>query len=235
MRVGDELVLGDDRLAAAAVLRGQSPSSRVNTRDAARSRVAILDAAETLFAERGFDGTSLSDIGGASGLSRATPTYFFGSKERLYGAVLERVFEDRQTATARAFRAVHAWCEGDGGIDALRGALTAATHGSMTFLLDRPAFLRLLLREELDGAYRLRATSRASTALRDAFTALADTQRLQRFDVEEALLLYMALTFAPLAFEHTLLRAVDRDLRDDGVLDDHIAMAVDELMHLLAG
>ena len=220
-------------------MRGQSPSSRVNTaektRDAERSRVAILDAAERLFADRGFAGTSLSDIWAATGLSRATPTYFFGSKERLYGAVLERVFEDRQAATADAFRAVHAWCEGDGGIDALRGALVAATDGYMTFLLERPAFLRLLLREELDGAHRLRATPRASTAMRDAFTALAGTGRLRSFDVEDALLLYIALTFAPLAFEHTLLRAVDRDLRDDDVLDDHIAMAVDELMHLLAG
>ena len=204
-------------------------------RDAERSRVAILDAAERLFAERGIDGTSLSDIGAATGLSRATPTYFFGSKEQLYRAVLERVFEDRQAATADAFAGVLAWCDGDEGIDALREALAAATRGYMAFLLDRPAFLRLLLREELDGARRLHATQRASTAMRDAFAALARTGRLRRFDVEEAILLYIALTFAPLAFEHTLLRAVDRDLRDPAVLEDHVRMAVDELLHLLAG
>jgi hypothetical protein len=119
-------------------------------------------------------------------------------------------------------------------MDALRDALVTATRGYMTFLLDRPAFLRLLLREELAGARRLRATPRASTAMRDAFTALAADRRLSRFDVEDALLLHIALTFAPLAFEHTLMHAVERDLRDERVLGRHIEMAVDELMHLLA-
>ena len=60
------------------------------TRDADRSRGAILDAAERLFAEQGFDATSLTQVGGAAGVSRGTPGYFFRSKAELYRAVLDR-------------------------------------------------------------------------------------------------------------------------------------------------
>ena len=45
-------------------------------RNPARSRAAILDAAERLFAEKGYEATSLSEVGTAAGLSRATPGYF---------------------------------------------------------------------------------------------------------------------------------------------------------------
>lgn len=55
-----------------------------------RSRSALLDAAERLFAERGYAATSLADVGDAAGLSRGAPGYFFGSKRELYRAVLGR-------------------------------------------------------------------------------------------------------------------------------------------------
>ena len=59
-----------------------------------RSREAILDAAERLFAEKGYESTSLKKIAEVAGLSRNTPAHFFGSKEGLYGVVLDRVFAD---------------------------------------------------------------------------------------------------------------------------------------------
>src|SRR3954469_8032556 len=123
-------------------------------RDAARSRETILAAAESLFSERAFEATSLSDVGAAAGLSRGTPRYFFGTKEQLYAAVLERVFAARQEATAAAFAPVHAWCDGDADTAALRSALRRATEGYMRFLLERPSFVRLLVWEELKAGER---------------------------------------------------------------------------------
>jgi AcrR family transcriptional regulator len=60
---------------------------------AEESKARILDAAAALFARNGFDRTSLADVGEAAGVSRGLPTYFFGTKERLYTAVTERVRE----------------------------------------------------------------------------------------------------------------------------------------------
>lgn len=59
-------------------------------RDADRSRVAILDAAEALFAEHGFASVTMAQIGAAAGVSRGTPGYFFGTKEALHGIVVGR-------------------------------------------------------------------------------------------------------------------------------------------------
>ena len=50
----------------------------------------ILDAAESLFMEHGFEATSLRAITAAAGVNLASVNYHFGSKEELFQAVLTR-------------------------------------------------------------------------------------------------------------------------------------------------
>ena len=50
----------------------------------------LMDAAEKLFARRGFHGTSLRDITAAAGVDLALVNYHFGSKKQLLAAVIER-------------------------------------------------------------------------------------------------------------------------------------------------
>ncbi len=50
----------------------------------------ILDAAETLFAKRGFSGVSVRDIGQEAGVSHALVHRYLGSKHDIYLAVLRR-------------------------------------------------------------------------------------------------------------------------------------------------
>jgi TetR/AcrR family transcriptional regulator len=52
---------------------------------------AILAAAETVFAERGFSGATMSMIAARAGSPKANIHYYFPTKERLYRAVVERV------------------------------------------------------------------------------------------------------------------------------------------------
>lgn len=54
------------------------------------SRRRILDAAEELFAEKGFDKTSFVDISSRSGISRGSIPWHFKNKDGLLIAVLER-------------------------------------------------------------------------------------------------------------------------------------------------
>jgi TetR/AcrR family transcriptional regulator len=53
---------------------------------------AILDAAEPLFGSQGFAATTIKQIGAAAGLNPALIYYYFGSKEELYRALLNRLF-----------------------------------------------------------------------------------------------------------------------------------------------
>ena len=57
------------------------------------TRTQILDAAERLFAERGFRGTSVRAITDRAGANLAAVGYHFGSKAQLLTAVIRRVIE----------------------------------------------------------------------------------------------------------------------------------------------
>jgi AcrR family transcriptional regulator len=57
---------------------------------AAATKGRILDAAETLFMEHGFEATSLRAITAAADANLAAVNYHFGSKEELFEAVLTR-------------------------------------------------------------------------------------------------------------------------------------------------
>lgn len=51
-------------------------------------QIQILKVAETLFAEKGFDGTSIRDISKVAKINIAMISYYFGSKERLLESLL---------------------------------------------------------------------------------------------------------------------------------------------------
>jgi AcrR family transcriptional regulator len=70
-------------------------SSGVTDRDRAKAdrHAAILHEAAALFAERGFSGVSLEDIGGAVGVSGPALYRHFANKQALLGAILVEVSE----------------------------------------------------------------------------------------------------------------------------------------------
>lgn len=57
------------------------------------TRERILNAAEKLFAARGYDGTSIRAIVAASGDTIGSVNYHFGSKEKLFHEVVRRRFD----------------------------------------------------------------------------------------------------------------------------------------------
>ena len=64
----------------------------------AANRVGILVAAIAEFASRGFEGASMDAIAARTRTTRALINYYFGSKEGLYLAVLERVYAEIREA-----------------------------------------------------------------------------------------------------------------------------------------
>jgi len=61
-------------------------------RTAGATRLKILSSARTLFAERGFEGTSTRDIAERAGVNKRLIFYYFESKEDLYLRTLEDFF-----------------------------------------------------------------------------------------------------------------------------------------------
>jgi AcrR family transcriptional regulator len=107
------------------------------------SRRKILDAASSLMSERGFAGTSISEVSKRSGLPASSIYWHFESKEGLLGAVVEegaqRWFDELEAEQGS---------ERDGGVLGSRAAVA---------LEKRPEFLRLMFlialeRKEIDKA-----------------------------------------------------------------------------------
>ena len=83
-------------------------------------RDQILDAANRLFAERGYDGTSIEDIASAAGVTRGLVHHYLGGRREVYVALLERVGAGRlerlrppvgRTAGARVQDSVSRWLD----------------------------------------------------------------------------------------------------------------------------
>ena len=180
------------------------------TRDPDRTRDAILDAAETLFAERGYEGASLQEIGRAAGLSRGTPAYFFGSKDGLYRAVLERVFAAELDLVLGAAERAQA-------ADGPAAALVAAVESFLDFIAARPSFVRLLDREALAGGRALRETAVHAVSMREGLAATAALLAAGPFrpvDPAQVLLDILALCWFPVAHAATFARGLGLDPAD---------------------
>lgn len=108
---------------------------------AERTRTAILDAAELLFAEKGFAATRLEDVAEAVGIRRASIVYYFKDKQLLYDAVLESVFGGFRERLESALASP----------GALGERIEAAVGAWVDYVAERPSLARILLRETADG------------------------------------------------------------------------------------
>ncbi|HTC24653.1 MAG TPA: TetR/AcrR family transcriptional regulator [Gemmatimonadales bacterium] len=174
-------------------------------RNATRTREAILDAAERLFARQGYEATSLSQVGKLAGVSRATPGYFYGSKPDLYRAVLDRCFgQVRQAVQAGRDRAL---ASGESPEVVLEGAVS----DYFDFLVSRPSFIRLLEREALAARGTLPEAAAQVQAGREALAALAVELGLDPSpsgDAAHLLLSIIALCWFPLVHAGTVAPAI---------------------------
>ena len=82
----------------------------------------ILNAADALFGELGYDGVSVRDIAERAGVKKAAVFYYFDGKEALLEQVLERYYAAHHASLAQAFEA--------------EGPLRERVHGAIDAYLD---------------------------------------------------------------------------------------------------
>lgn len=195
-------------LLAVQQVRDMPVETKERERNATRSRELILDAAERLFAEHGYAGTRLSDVGRAAGLSRATPGYFFGSKADLLRAVLERCFEE----VRRAVREGRDRALASG--QAPEVVLAGAVSDYFDFVAARPAFVRLIQREALGGGATLDGLPLGLATGQEMIAALTQELGLEEADpsdVTHLLFSLIALSWFPHIQGATLGRVIGLD------------------------
>jgi AcrR family transcriptional regulator len=201
------------------------------SRDAERSRSSILDAAERLFAQQGFDATSLTQVGAAAGVSRGTPGYFFRTKAELYQAVLDRsLAEVRDAVRVGRERALAS-------NESAETILAGAVSDYFDFLSARPYFIRLIEREALSNAPPPAGVDHLSAG-QEALAAISAELGLDDSPSGEAsqlLLSIISLCWFPLIHARTVAPAVGVSLSDPDALERRKRHVISLVLHGLRG
>ncbi len=114
------------------------------------TREAILRAAEAEFAAHGLRGARAEAIARRAGVNDALPFYHFGSKAKLYAAVVERILlrlEDLVNRTVADY-------------GTFERRLRVFVRGLTEYLAENPHWLRIVVRELLDNSPQVSAIFR---------------------------------------------------------------------------
>jgi AcrR family transcriptional regulator len=104
-------------------------------------REQLLDIGRRLFAERGFEGTSIEEIAAKAGVSKPVVYEHFGGKEGLYAVVVDREV-DRLLSMATV------WLDGEDTMTKFEGAAV----GLLKYIEDNADGFRILVRDSPPGS-----------------------------------------------------------------------------------
>jgi TetR/AcrR family transcriptional regulator len=122
--------------------------------DAQRTRDVILSAAETIFAERGFEGTSVDAIASQAGYNKSLLFQYFGDKLGLYSQVLKRSDREVGVLVGSAFAEVSSRLADERGTlrtEEFRAFLVTMVRSIFDYLLEHPRLARILTWEMAAG------------------------------------------------------------------------------------
>lgn len=200
-----------------------SSGERVS-RDPEGTRKAVLDVAETLFAQKGYDAVSLAEVGVAAGVSRGTPSYFFGSKKGLYRAVVERMSDEVRDFVEQT----RPHSEVGVGGRSPENAIAYGIGAYLDFLAARPNFVGMMEREALDAG-RLSEDEPGLVSLSEALGdpgagLLAEDLKRGPFreevDARQLTISIIALCFFPFAHASSLIAQLGLDPHDPRFLEE---------------
>src|SRR5580693_9018558 len=200
-----------------------------------QTRAAILDAAERLYADRGFADVTLRDIVAAAGVNLAAVNYHFGSKDEL----IAELFVTRGVATNRArlteLKAAETAGNGRADIKVILRALVGPTlRGCLGSDNEQSTAAHFMIRASIESVPPIRRIKNREI---DHLRKFAAAMRRSLPDCSDADL-YWGLHFA-LAMAHQTIRDSERltklsegscDLNDvQGIIERIVAVSVTAL------
>ncbi len=195
---------------AATLAAPASNVSALRTRDAERTRQKILRAAMAEFSAHGLGGARIEAIATRAGINKRLIYYYFGAKDDLFLAVLERTYADIREAEAQ----LH--------LDDMPPAEAVRLLIAFTWkhYIAHPEFLSLLNSENLHRARHLKGSPRILKVNSPVIETLARVLERGRRDGlfrggVDPVQLYIsiaALAYFYLSNQHTLSSVFGRDL-----------------------
>lgn len=121
------------------------------SRDAQKTREAILDAAEVIFSQHGFEGARIDTIAKASGYNTGLIFRYFGDKLGLYTEMIKRADKEVSGLISHAFAPLleDETAAADG--QWVKSFLKTMIQTFFDYLLEHPRLTRILTWEMADG------------------------------------------------------------------------------------
>jgi AcrR family transcriptional regulator len=213
----------------AATKRQQPRAPR--QRDAEQTRAEILQIAADEFAEHGFAGARVDRIAAQMRTTKRMIYYYFGSKEDLYLAVLERAY----AAIRRAEQEID--------VDHLDPIAAIRRLAELTFDHHEanPSFLRLVSIENIHRAEHLRRSSQIANLNVPAIDLIARILErgyasgafVRRVDAIDLHMMISAFCVFRVSNQHTFGVLFDRDLTSPDLRDRYRKMLADMVVSYL--
>ena len=131
-------------------------SRRGRAHDAEGAREAILNAAEEVFAEHGFDGARIDAIAEVAGYNKSLIFHYYDDKLGLYSAVLKRIDQQASVLQARILEPLLADERLTSDASKFRTFLRTVMQLIFDFLVEHPHMLRMLAWEGAEGWQTMR-------------------------------------------------------------------------------
>lgn len=209
----------------------QQPPSPRRQRDPEQTRAEILQVAADEFAEHGFAGGRVDRIAAQMRTTKRMIYYYFGSKEELYVAVLERAY----AAIREAEQAID--------VDHLDPIAAIRRLAELTFDHHEanPSFLRLVSIENIHRAEHLRQSSQIANLNVPAIDLIARILKrgyatgtfTRRVDAIDLHMMISAFCVFRVANQHTFGVVFDRDLTSPDLRDRYREMLGDMVVSYL--
>jgi AcrR family transcriptional regulator len=203
----------------------------VSQRDAERTRNEILEVATREFVERGYAGARVDDIAARTSTTKRMIYYYFGGKEPLYIAVLERAYAEIRRA------------EQDVDVDHLDPTAAIRRLAELTFdhHESHPDFIRLVSIENIHRAEHMAKSTRLANLNTPAIDLIegilargrADGSFRREVDAVDLHMMISAFCVFRVANRHTFGTIFGRDLTDPALRDRYRRMLGDMVVDYL--
>ncbi len=173
-------------------------SRRGRAHDAEGTREAILNAAEEVFAEHGFDGARIDAIAETAGYNKSLLFHYYGDKLGLYTAVLQRIDQQGTELQTRIIGPLLADESLTSDASKFSTFLRATIRLMFDFLIENPRMARMLAWEAAEGwqTYRKVASqfNTEDAKLLRQLVAQAEKMGLIRPGINPTMILSIAFT-----------------------------------------
>ncbi|MXV49625.1 TetR family transcriptional regulator [Pedobacter sp. HMF7647] len=192
-----------------------------------KKKEAILDAAELLFSQFGYEGASTRLIASEAGVNMAMLSYYFGSKDGVYKAVIERrLLSSRQQLNSINNLSISSWEKLKVFIDSYADKLM--TNNCFHKIVQRE--LSLKHKNELTD-YISDSVYKNALEIMKIIQDGIDNGSFRKVNVEMLIATIFGTKYYIVNSTHISSRLLGKDLQDDRVMQEEVKPQVKEYLY----